>query len=306
MFEDEIPTQQRLDAAIVPSSTYYQNAKPKSDDKRKFNKGRRPTSVTKTRDGTEVSNSVVVEAIKALRNQPNFSNGGGYKKLPHYLKRNFGFEINKKKVYRLCKENGLLLPRKKKPKRIRSPVAINRCITKPFSLWELDIKYCFIHSENRFFYLMAIIDVYLRYIVGYHIGLSCTGNDLAMTIELALLAMKIDGSGLVIRSDNGPQMLSKALLKYFKIHGNCLVHELIPVSTPNKNAHIESFNSIFEIEFLQTRYFRSYVEGYSQTVRFINFYNDERVHSSLKYRTPNEALQLFRSGGELNLKPIKV
>ncbi|MBN8537614.1 MAG: transposase [Deltaproteobacteria bacterium] len=38
-------------------------------------------------------------------------NGGGYRKLTHYLRRMYGVKINKKKVYRLCRENGNMLPR---------------------------------------------------------------------------------------------------------------------------------------------------------------------------------------------------
>ncbi|MBK8202968.1 MAG: transposase [Bdellovibrionales bacterium] len=42
-----------------------------------------------------------------MRKEPFFQNGGGYRKLTKYLRRNYGFIINKKKVYRLCLENGL-------------------------------------------------------------------------------------------------------------------------------------------------------------------------------------------------------
>ncbi len=44
-----------------------------------------------------------------------------------------------------------------------------------------------------------------------------------------------------------------------------LSHEFIPVQTPNKNAHIESFFSILELEFLSVTYFKSFEEAYEKT-----------------------------------------
>ncbi len=56
--------------------------------------------------------------------------------------------------------------------------------------------------------------------------------------------------------------------------------------SPNKNAFIESFFSIVEIEFMQTRYFRTYGDAYAQTVEFIKKYNECRIHGSLGFITP--------------------
>ena len=93
-------------------------------------------------------------------------------------------------------------------------------------------------------------------------------------------------SDLVIRSDNGPQMTSNMFKKY--IDDNSFEHEFIPPGDCNKNAHVESFNSIIEIEFLQVRYFENFADAYKQTVEFMEFYNNERIHGSLKMMTPNE------------------
>jgi len=121
---------------------------------------------------------------------------------------------------------------------------------------------------------MIIIDVYSRFVVDYHIGLHCTGKDLAFTLNKAYA-------------------------------GNKVVHELIPLATPNKNAHVESFNSILEIEFMQPRYFWSYEQAYSETVDFIKFYNNERIHGSLNDNTPNEMLTLAKEGKELNIENVR-
>ncbi|WP_406241868.1 DDE-type integrase/transposase/recombinase [Tissierella carlieri] len=118
--------------------------------------------------------------------------------------------FNKKKVYRLCKElNVLRLQRIVKPKYPRK-IAKNREITKPNSLWEVDIKYGYIHDEDRFFYIVSFLDVYDRNIIEHHIGLSCTAEDIVIILKRSLMNRGLydKETDLVIRSDNGPQFIS--------------------------------------------------------------------------------------------------
>ena len=94
-------------------------------------------------------------------------------------------------------------------------------------------------------------------------------------------------------------MTSNLLKEALEEIKNCSLiqgHEFIPPSTPNKNAHIESFFSIVESEHFQTRYFRSFKEVYETTVDFINFYNNRRIHGSLKFQSPKVALERFNLG----------
>ena len=128
----------------------------------------------------------------------------------------------------------------------------------------------------------------------FHVGYSCKARDLKVTLERAIELHRVDISNLVIRSDNGPQMTSNQFNEYVKRIG--LEHEFIPKKTPNKNAFIESFFSIYEIQFLQVRYFASFKEAYDQTREFIEFYNNERLHGSLGYRPPEEFERLFNQG----------
>ena len=293
MYKDQISQSHLTGALGVAPSTWFQAKKVKTGDRRSENKGRPKSSVSKTTTGEVVSDLEVITSLRTLRARREFQNGGGYRKMTKYLRRTYGFLLNKKKVYRLCKENGLLLPRGTRKIQRRTPISINRTVTSPFRLWELDIKYGYIHGEKRFFFLMAIIDVYLRYIVGYHIGLSCLGNDLVRTLRLAIARMgQVDSDKLVIRMDNGPQMKSNAMFKFASENSEKLIHELIPVRTPNKDAHIESFYSILETECFQVNIFDRYLDGYRRTSEFIKFYQTERIHSSLQDRTPEECLAL--------------
>ena len=174
----------------------------------------------------------------------------------------------------------------KKQKRRGKRICENREVTGPNQLWQFDIKYGYIHGENRFFFLMAFIDVFTREIRDYHIGLRCKSSDIIFTLENALKKHSVDQSNLVIRSDNGTQMTSHMFKNFIEEKG--LEHEFTPPSTPNLNAFIESFFSIVESEFFQAFIFKSYSEAYELTVEFINHYNKERIHGSLENKTPEE------------------
>ncbi len=209
--------------------------------------------------------------------------------------------INHKKVYRLCKELDILRPQRrikdKQPKRI----AINRTVTESNRLWEADIKYGYIAGENRFFFIMPVLDVCDRSVVDYHIGLSCEAADAVRALQSALFKRQLfdQTAKPVIRTDNGPQFISRRFAESCNDFG--IEHERIPCRTPNKNAHIEAFNAILEDECLARNDFASYADAYRVVSEFIKKYNNRRLHSSLKYHTPAEAYTLIKQ----NLLKIK-
>lgn len=277
--------QQVLKYVGIASSTWYKTQISTKEEKIN-NKGRPVPGFSTNPNGTIILDSSIISALKSLRGKKFFSRSGGYHKLTEYLKRDYGFVVNHKKVYRLCSENGLLLPKMKKQKRRGKRICENREVTGPNQLWQFDIKYGYIHGENRFFFLMAFIDVFTREIRDYHIGLRCKSSDIIFTLENALKKHSVDQSNLVIRSDNGTQMTSHMFKNFIEEKG--LEHEFTPPSTPNLNAFIESFFSIVESEFFQAFIFKSYSEAYELTVEFINHYNKERIHGSLENKTPEE------------------
>ncbi len=202
--------------------------------------------------------------------------------------------VNHKNIYRLCKENDLLLQKKKKIKRVKK-LARNLKITGPNQLWQFDIKYGYVHGENRPFYFVAFVDVFTKKIMSYHLGLRCQATDLRLALKVALSSVsEVDQKNLVIRSDNGPQMSSWHFKAY--VDSLDLQHEFIPIRCPDKNAFVESFFSIFETEFLQVRFFASLAEVHRQVGEWIEWYNNRRLHGSLKYKSPEMFIEMFKSG----------
>lgn len=220
----------------------------------------------------------------------------GYRKLTVLLRRKYGLLINKKKVYRLCKSLNLLAPQREKTNAIPRKVANNREVTGPNQLWQMDIKYGYVAGQRRHFFLASIIDVFDRNIVACHRGSTCRTSEILQTVQKALGARKVGQceTPLVIRTDNGPQFVSKAFYEYCEQNG--LEHERIPPRTPNKNAFIESFHSILERECYHRNCFRSKEEAFAEVDRFIRYYNNVRIHGSLNDWPPKEYLRMVLAG----------
>lgn len=166
----------------VERSTYYAHV----DTQRKAEQqqtimihrnGRPAPGYSYTQDGKPISDEQISEWLMELIEGEGASYG--YRKLTVCLKRHHKLIINKKKVYRLCKKLGVLRPQRKLKTKHPRRLANNRVLTDSNQLWETDIKYGWIAGEQRFFFLMCILDVFDRTIIAYHIGLSCEAKDLA-------------------------------------------------------------------------------------------------------------------------------
>jgi putative transposase len=223
----------------------------------------------------------------------------GYKKLTASMQEDYGLNINHKKVYRLCKELDVLLPQRKvNPKHPRK-LAKRIEVTGSNQLWQMDLKYGYIAGIDRFFFMMSIIDVYDRCIVGYHIGLNALALDALRTLRQAILLRGVtDLDKLILRTDNGPQLTAHAF------QDGCaelpVNHTRIPINTPNMNAHIESFHSILESDCLSRHEFQSYAEAYKCVSEFMDYYNHRRRHGSRKNKAP---MTFYRSNVDQEVKP---
>ncbi|EQD32397.1 integrase, catalytic region, partial [mine drainage metagenome] len=154
----------------------------------------------------------------------------------------------------------------------------------PNEVWEMDIKYIYIQGANRTAYLFAIIDCFSREVVGKYLGYHCTSQDVKKTIDFSFLERGIQAISRVrIRSDNGTQFVSR-IVELF-LSSSQIEHERIHPATPKEDAHIESFNSILEKEVIRRFEFLSFENAESTIERFIAFYNNERLHSAIDYRT---------------------
>jgi putative transposase len=290
----------------VSRSTYYYWLQPSKTKETHDSKpvGRPIPGYCFTKQGKKVSDEQIKEWIMEAIAGDGYSYG--YVKLTYHLRQEYGLVINKKRVYRLCKELDILKPQRERKFIYPRKLARNREITAPNQLWEVDIKYGYITGEDRFFYVLSYLDVFDRQIVGYHIGLRCEAKHAAQVLQEALWKRQVissDGKP-VIRSDNGPQFVSLLFASACQEFG--VEHERIPPKTPNMNAHIEAFHRWFEEDCLSRSEFQTYEEAYRAVVEYMEYYNNRRIHSSLHYLSPKTFYQQHMENGLMPVRTIHV
>jgi putative transposase len=270
----------------LAESTYYDRLKRNKkacDPVAPIRKGRPCPGYSYTVDGQKISDEQIKEwLLELVEGEEHIY---GHKLLAECLRLEKELVLNHKKCYRLCDELDILHPQRKANTKHPRKLARNHLVTGPNQLWQMDIKYGYVAGRDRFFFVLNIIDVFNRAIPGYYRGSSCEAKHVCETLKRALEANCPEGSPLpVIRTDNGPQFVSA------RFHECCeslqLVHERIPPKTPNMNAYIESFHSLMERELFSKEEFMTFEEAYAAVDRYMDFYNNRRMHSRLKRMSP--------------------
>lgn len=108
-------------------------------------------------------------------------------------------------------------------------------------------------------------------------------------IEVLSRLVSLHGAPLFMRSDNGPEFVSHAILEWIAHAGIATV--LNDPGKPWQNGTDESFNGKFRDECLSIEWFRSRREAAVLIEAWRNHYNEVRPHSSLQYLTPVEFKQ---------------
>lgn len=271
---------------IQRSVVYYLN---------KDNKpGKKPSVVTVFKNEM-VTEDRVLTSVKELLDHEFLSYG--YYKISKQLKID-GFMINKKKVYRIMKTHNLLKPQRIRATGKRNFIKFRKpVVERPLSYFEMDIKYIYIPEERRNAYLLSIIDVHSRKVIGHVFKRSIRKMDV-INLWQSLKECLNDFKKITIRNDNGSQFIANDVRGYFHYHN--INHEFTNIATPEDDGHIEAFHSIMEREFLQRNDYTSFYEMKSAIARFMKCYNEERLHGSLNYRTPEQFIKDFNEN-ELKL-----
>lgn len=249
--------------------------------------GRKPSAATMFKNEI-VTEQRVLASIKGLLNH-EFLNYG-YFKISKQLKID-GFVINKKKVYRIMKNHNLLKPQRIRTRGKRNFIRFRKPLAeRPLTYFEMDIKYIYIPQERRNAYLLSIIDVHSRKVIGHIFKRSIRKMDV-INLWQSLKSYLNDFKKVTIRNDNGSQFIANDVRGYFQYHN--IHHEFTNIATPEDDGHIEAFHSILEREFLTRNDYTSFDEMKSAIDRFMKCYNEERLHGSLNYRTPEQFIKDF-------------
>jgi transposase InsO family protein len=255
--------------------------------------GKKPTTTTLKDDGTVVKNTSVVNDIKDIIS-PEFIDYG-YEKVTVELHKT-GYVINRKKVYRLMKENNLLNPKRTTTKQLKNYVEYSQPYpSQPFEALEVDIKYIYIRGDNRNAYLITILDVLTRDALVWSLDYSMKSWQVIKLIDRLILNylqprdLLKKNIQVTIRNDNGSQFVAKIVREHLK--NNQILQEFIKPATPKQNGYIESFHSTVEKLVCQKFEFESLAHARKVFNAFYETYNKKRILKCLLNKTPEEFLK---------------
>jgi putative transposase len=235
------------------------------------------------------------DAALAAHIQTTFVAGRGVYGSPriHAALRRQGIRCSRKRVARLMRAQGLCAtrPRRRKPRTTDSahtqPVAPNLLArhftaTAPNRKWVADITA--IATSSGWLYLAGILDVYSRRAIGYAMGTTRDERLVEAALDMAL-ADRRPAAGLVHHSDRGSQYTSYGYRALLECHG--IVLSMSGKGEPYDNALMESFFGTLKVECVQRHDFQTPAQARACIFEYLEvFYNRQRLHSSLGYRSP--------------------
>ena len=213
----------------------------------------------------------------------------GYRRLTVLLRRE-GWHVNAKRIYRLYREEELIVRTKQRRKMARRrPVAMAGMASRVNQCWSMDFVSDRL-ADGRSFRILTVVDQFTRECVALEADRSMTGMKVAQALER--VRHERDGLPKSITVDNGSEFSSRALEAWAM--GNEVQLCFIRPGRPVENGYIESFNGRLRDECLNVEWFSSLDEARQKLAKFREHYNQQRPHSALADRTPAAFAALHR------------
>lgn len=238
-----------------------------------------PRSTQRRRPQTADDEAALTADIIALAQQYGRY---GYRRITALL-RTAGWVVNKKRVERIWRREGLKVPAKQ-PKRGRLWLTDGSCIRlrpeRPNHVWAYDFVEDRTH-DGRKYRMLNIVDEFTREALAIRIDRRLRSTDVIDTLADLFILRGIPGH---IRSDNGSEFIATAVKDWIAAVGAKTAY--IEKGSPWENGYIESFNGKLRDELLNGEIFYSLREAQIVIEQWRRHYNMIRPHSSLGYRPP--------------------
>lgn len=226
----------------------------------------------------------------------------GYRMLTALLRRE-GQLVNHKRVLRLMREDNLLSLRRKKyvfttdsahTLPIYPNLARHVKLTGLNQLWVADIT--FIRLRNEFIYLAVVLDAYSRRVIGWDLARTLQAELAVRALEMALSQRSWKAEGLIHHTDRGVQYASTDYTDL--LEQNEIQISMSRRGNPYDNARAERFMRTLKEEEVHGANYRDLEDARSRIGEFLDqVYNRQRLHSALRYLTPEEFEQASQARG---------
>ena len=206
----------------------------------------------------------------------------GYRRL-HVLLCREGMQVNHKRVYRIYREEGLSVRRRKRKRAVsaaRTPVLRPE---RAGEVWGLDFVSDAL-AWGRKLRMLTVLDLYTREALAIEVDTSLSGVRVARVLDRIITERGQAPQAIVM--DNGPELTSKALDQW-AYERSIRLHFIDP-GKPVQNCFVERFNGTLRDECLNEHWFTSLHEARHTVETWQIDYNTVHPHSSLGKRTPEE------------------
>lgn len=228
-------------------------------------------------------NAVILEAIKNLKSEHPF---WGYRRVWAYLKFGLGLDLNKKRILRLMRQNGLTVKPDTRLKATRTPRRNKPKPDHPDQWWGIDMTKVMVEGFG-WIYIVVVLDWFTKKVVGHYAGLQCRAKHWLEALEMAVNNQLRKGArchNLNLMSDNGCQPTSIAFMQACSVLD--INQAFTSYNNPKGNADTERFFRTLKEELLWLREWTSPFELINDLGGWIEYYNADYLHSALGYRSP--------------------
>ena len=213
----------------------------------------------------------------------------GYRRITALL-RQAGWRVNRKRVERLWRREGLKVPQKQ-PKKGRLWLGDGSCLRlrpeHPNHVWSDDFVEDRTH-DGRKYRMLNVIDEYTRECLAIRVGRKLNSIDVVDLLSDLFILRGIPGH---VRSDNELEFIAKAVRAWIAAVGATTAY--IEPGSPWENGHCESFNARLRDELLDGEVFYSLAEAKVVIESWRRHYNGNRPHSALGHRPPAPEVVLW-------------
>jgi putative transposase len=205
----------------------------------------------------------------------------GYRRIQVFLERQ-GHVMSPDRVHRLWRQEALQVPRRRPRRRVANHRPRPVPATGANYLWAYDFVFdaC---ANGQQLKCLTVVDEYTRECLAIDVAGSIRSGRV---IEVLSKLVSVHGAPRYLRSDNGPEFVSRAILRW--LHGANIDTAAIDPGKPWQNGLNESFNGKFRDECLSMEWFKNRIDAKIVIEGYRCHYNEVRPHSSLGQLTPVE------------------
>ena len=205
----------------------------------------------------------------------------GYRRLTYMMLDADIVAASPSSVYRVLREAGLL--RRWNGTKSRKGSGFSQPL-EPHEHWHMDIAY--VNIRGTFYYMCSVLDGLSRYIVHWEIRESMTEADVEIVLQRAREAFPQARPRII--TDNGPQFVARDFKEFIRICG--MTHVRTSPYYPQSNGKIERWHKSLKGECIRPRTPLSMEDARRIVGRFVDRYNNVRLHSAIGYVTPADKL----------------